>query len=63
MSKCKACGAEITWIKTKSGKMHPLNHGVKKMWTMGVKGWDLVDVYSSHYDVCDMRVKNEGDEK
>lgn len=23
MAKCKACGAEIVWLKLKSGKMHP----------------------------------------
>lgn len=25
MSKCKSCGAEIIWIKTKSGKAMPCN--------------------------------------
>lgn len=25
MTRCKACGAEILWIKTKSGKMMPCN--------------------------------------
>lgn len=23
MARCKACGAEIVWLKLKSGKMHP----------------------------------------
>ena len=23
MATCKACGAEIVWVKLKSGKMHP----------------------------------------
>ena len=25
MSKCKGCGAEITWIKTEAGKIMPCN--------------------------------------
>jgi len=25
MNKCKICGAEIIWIKTKAGKMTPVN--------------------------------------
>lgn len=66
MPNCKACGADITWITTASGKPHPLQHGSKKKWTMGVDGkWRLVDVYSSHYDKCTMRVneiaKGDGD--
>lgn len=61
MPKCSACGVDVTWIKPKSGKNHPLQHGVKKMWTMSAGGWELVDVWGSHYDHCDMRVKTEGD--
>ncbi len=27
MSKCRSCGAEIIWVKLKSGKSHPCNPG------------------------------------
>lgn len=27
MSKCRSCGAEIIWVKLKSGKVHPCNPG------------------------------------
>lgn len=27
MAKCKSCGAEIVWVKLKSGKSHPCNPG------------------------------------
>lgn len=60
MPKCK-CGTDVTWITTKSGKQHPLQHGVKKMWIMGAKGWEFVDAWSSHYDNCPARVKTEGE--
>lgn len=27
MSRCKSCGAEIVWVRLKSGKSHPCNPG------------------------------------
>ena len=53
MSKCKSCGAEITWIKTENGKMHPINAKSQKLWVFHVDGqWRLSDCATSHFASC-----------
>ena len=32
MSKCKSCGADITWIRLQSGKLMPCNSRMKEYW-------------------------------
>jgi uncharacterized protein YjhX (UPF0386 family) len=39
-AKCKRCGAEIVWLKSKAGKPYPVNH----------KG--LIDVMKNDFHRC-----------
>ena len=53
MANCKGCNQAITWIKTESGKAHPVNHGPKKLWVFLSDGkWHLLDCYESHFANC-----------
>jgi hypothetical protein len=48
MSECRACGAEITWVRTESGKMMPCNLDAE---IIDDKGEKLV-VLKPHWASC-----------
>lgn len=66
MPKCKSCGADITWVKTASGKSMPLDVKSEKRFIFlsagqksayeyqGVSAPDAVmyDTYTSHFATC-----------
>lgn len=49
MSKCKACGADITWMKTEAGKNIPVDTD-----TVGDFGADVFDkeTMTAHWATC-----------
>ncbi len=49
MSKCKGCGAEIVWIKTKSGKAMPCD--TNKVIIVTDEG-ETVAGYTPHWATC-----------
>ena len=49
MSKCKGCGAEIIWIKTKAGKSMPCN--LEKITIVTEQGETIVG-YVPHWATC-----------
>ena len=50
MTKCKSCGAEIEWIKTKAGKSMPVN--AKAMTVITEDGEVITNVRLSHFSSC-----------
>lgn len=52
ISKCKSCGASIIWIKTATGKAHPLDAKTEKKWVFDGGGWITVSAYTSHFGSC-----------
>lgn len=53
MATCKTCGAEILWIRTTTGKMHPIDAKPEKRWVWNaVDGWDLLETHISHFATC-----------
>lgn len=61
-TKCKACGEEIFFIKTKNGKQMPMNAGIeisdgnKLLWVDELTGFKKLPAgrkgYSSHFSNC-----------
>lgn len=49
MSKCKGCGAEITWIKTKAGKLMPCN---SEKSTIVTEQGEIVVGHVPHWATC-----------
>lgn len=49
MSKCKGCGKEIVWIKTKSGKIMPCN--AEKITIIQESG-DMTSGHLPHWATC-----------
>jgi len=54
ITNCKSCGAEIIWIKTSTGKNHPIKAKPKKMWVFEatMNEWLLLDCYETHFFTC-----------
>lgn len=60
MANCKACKAEIVWIKTDTGKNMPLDAEPEKMYVRfdvevvgrTVPGWKMVNAYRPHWGTC-----------
>ena len=50
MAKCKACGAEIKWVKVASGKAMPCN--VRPLTVVVPKTGEVVRAYESHFSTC-----------
>lgn len=49
MNKCAGCGAEIKWIKTKTGSRMPVNAELK---TIVTENGEIVRGYESHFATC-----------
>lgn len=49
ISKCKGCGADIIWVKTKNGKSMPCD--AKKQIIVTETG-EVVSGYTSHFATC-----------
>ena len=52
MPKCKACGAEILWVKTKNLKSMPLDAKPHKMVQVKEGIGEVIDVYMPHWATC-----------
>lgn len=48
MAQCKSCGAEIEWLKTKSGKSLPVDK--KPVWVQGSAG--PFECFRTHFETC-----------
>lgn len=48
MAQCRSCGAEIEWLKTKSGKSIPVDR--KPVWVQGSAG--PFECFRSHFETC-----------
>ncbi len=61
MAFCKGCGAEIVWLKTKSGKNMPCN---AEKTTIITESGEVITGYVPHWGTCSQshtfRGKNEG---
>jgi len=54
-AKCKGCGADILWIKTKKGKLMPVNASPIKAYQINEympPEWLLIDVHIPHWATC-----------
>jgi len=57
-AKCKSCGAEIEWIKTKAGKNAPIDAKPVKVYIeapdlIGHENrWILISAFTSHFATC-----------
>ena len=57
MSKCKGCGADIKWIKMKSGKNMPVDEKPVKVVAEvihdGFPEWQVISAYNPHWATCE----------
>lgn len=54
MDKCKACGADIMWVKTQTGSSTPVDSAsAQKRYVKHQDGtWRLSDTFVSHFATC-----------
>jgi len=55
MAKCNRCGDEIEWLKSKTGKSHPVNPTAVII--QGERG--NTEAYRSHFTTCSASQKSE----
>lgn len=54
ITRCKGCGAEIMFVQTVAGRMHPVNLPAEKRWVKDPDAhiYALCDTHTSHFATC-----------